>query len=84
MRYTVLWVPSAERDLAAIWIDSKDRTAVASAANTIDALLRDDAPSQGEPCFDTVRSVVVTPLGVDFEVFEEDRIVRVLAVWSVQ
>ena len=84
MRYTILWIPSAERDLAAIWIDSEDRSAVASAANTIDALLREDAPSAGEPCFDTVRSVVVAPLGADFEVFEEDRLVKVLAVWIVR
>lgn len=84
MRYTVLWVPSAERDLAAIWTTSEERGSVASAANTIDALLREDATSRGEACFDTVRTLIVPPLGVDFEVQEDDRIVRVLAVWTAR
>ena len=39
MRYTVLWSPDAENDLAAIWLDANDRSAVTAAGNQIDASL---------------------------------------------
>jgi len=84
MRYTVVWVPSAEEDLAALWIESADRSAVASAANTIDTLLREDPHRQGESRFGAVRVLLVPPLGIDFKVLEEDRLVKVVAVWTVR
>jgi plasmid stabilization system protein ParE len=82
MRYTVLWVRRAEEDLAAIWTGAANRNAIASAANTIDALLREDPESRGESRQGALRILFVPPLGVDFEVFEEDRLVRVLGVWT--
>jgi len=81
MRYTVLWVPSAQQDLAAIWIDAADRSAVASAADTIDTVLREDPYRQGESREGATRILFAPPLAIDFEVLEEDRIVRVLTVW---
>jgi hypothetical protein len=42
MRYTVVWLLSALRDLAALWNNAPDRAAVTDAANAIDiALARD-------------------------------------------
>jgi hypothetical protein len=82
MRYTVLWTPSAEQDLAAVWTASPDRDAVTAAPNEIDRVLADDPDQQGTVNFDTVRTLVVEPLGVDFDVVEPDRIVYVLAVWD--
>ena len=73
----------AEAKLASVWLDAPDRNAVTSAAATIDRLLSRDPDSRGEIRFDTVRTVSVPPLGVDFEVIELDRIVYVLIVWSV-
>jgi hypothetical protein len=35
----------------------------------------------GTPLFDTVRSLVIPPLGVEYEVIDADRIVYVLTVW---
>ena len=43
MNYTVLWTPSAERDLTELWLRATDRGAVRSAADTLDSLLRIDA-----------------------------------------
>jgi hypothetical protein len=40
MRYTVLWEPSAEAELAQIWLDAADRRAVQEAADRIDSTLR--------------------------------------------
>jgi plasmid stabilization system protein ParE len=82
MRYTVVWVPSAAQDLAAIWIEAEDRNAVTSAADRIDRLLREDPHRQGEPHYGSVRILLVPPLGIDFEVLEEDRLARVLTVWK--
>jgi hypothetical protein len=82
MRYTVSWTPTAEQDLAALWIAAADRDAFTSAANTIDALLAEDPESRGEPCFDTVRTLSIPPVGVDFEVIEPDRLVYVLSAWD--
>ena len=84
MRYTVRWVRSAEEDLAAIWMQSEDRAVVASAADTLDTLLRDDAHLQGESRAGSLRIMFVPPLGIDFEVIGDDRIVRVLAVWTIR
>jgi len=83
MRFTVIWTMAAEQDLAAIWLDAVDRDGVSSVANTIDQLLKQNPLAIGEVRFDTVRSLAVAPLGVDFEVLEQDRLVYVLSVWEV-
>ncbi len=82
MRCTVIWVPSAEQELARAWMNSNDREAVTNAAFAIDQLLAQDPDTRGEVRFDTVRTLSVPPLGVDFEVVEEDRLVYVLSVWD--
>ena len=68
MRYSVLWTRLAEQDLATIWLDAVDRNAVTAAASAIDRLLSRNPESQGEVLFDTVRSLRVPALGVEFEV----------------
>lgn len=81
MIFTVLWTSDAEQELAAIWLNAADRSAVTSAAHSIDALLRVDPQTRGESRQEEVRVLFAPPLGVDFEVVEGDRIVYVLAVW---
>jgi hypothetical protein len=39
MIYTVVWLPTAEAELARLWNTAADRNAVASAADRIDAAL---------------------------------------------
>lgn len=72
----------AESRLARVWLDAADRNAITSAAAAIDRLLSRGPESRGEVRFDTVRTLSVPPLGVDFEVIEADRMVFVLIVWS--
>jgi plasmid stabilization system protein ParE len=81
MRYTVLWSPDAEGDLASIWLAATDRADVTAAGDRIDVLLREDAHLQGESRHGRLRILFVLPLAVDFEVLEDDRIARVLTVW---
>jgi hypothetical protein len=81
MRYTVLWTPMAEQDLAELWLDSADREAIRSAADTLDRLLSVDAQVRGESRYESLRVVHAVPLGVDIDVDEENRMVWVLRVW---
>jgi len=53
------------------------------AAASIDHLLSHDPKSSGESRFESVRILLVAPLGVYFNVREEDRAVDVLAVWRI-
>src|SRR5262245_48226683 len=36
MIYTIVWLPTAEAELAQIWLDAADKNAVTQAANRID------------------------------------------------
>ncbi len=84
MMFTVVWTPAAEQNLAALWLQASDRNMLAMASNTIDALLRQDPQTRGDPCFDTVRELIIPPLGVDFDVQEPDRMVYVLSAWLAE
>jgi hypothetical protein len=83
MKYSVVWTAPAEQELTSAWLNASDRNAVTSAAHEIDTLLSEDAERRGQARFDTVRTLVVPPLGVDFDVIEADRIVYVLTVWPI-
>ena len=82
MNYTVLWTPTAEQDLAAIWMDAEDRRVITSAAHTVDVLLHEDAHLRGESRYGNLRIMFVAPLGVHFEALQDDRMVYVLTVWQ--
>jgi plasmid stabilization system protein ParE len=80
MTFTVTYKPSAEHELADIWINASDRQAVAAAANRIDQLLRTNPHQQGEARDENIRVLVERPLAVQFEIHDEDRWVEVLRV----
>jgi plasmid stabilization system protein ParE len=84
MTFTVVWRPSAEEKLAAIWSSADDREAVASAADTIDAFLRTDPLAVGESRIGVTRILTVSPLSVYYDVLERDRLVAVWAVWRIR
>ena len=81
MSYQVFWVPDAEQDLAAIWLDADDRRQVTNAAHAIDSTLQIDPESAGESRDEGRRIFWEPPLGVIFVVSEPDRRVSVLNVW---
>ena len=83
MTYTVVWKPAAEEELARMWTDAFDRSAITMAADAIDQLLKSDPLAQGESRSGAIRIVFIHPLGMFFHVEEQDRIVSVLRVWSV-
>ena len=82
MSYTVSWDPPAERDLISMWLSSRMRHAIRSAADRIDALLQSNPRECGESREGDNRVILIWPLGVSFEIDEPQRRVRVTAVWS--
>lgn len=77
-RYTVVWHQAALDELARLWIDASDRTAVTLAASAIDRHLAVDASEKGIAVPDHLRQLTVPPLHVLFAVSELDRMVRIL------
>jgi hypothetical protein len=80
MRYTVKWHPSAEDELARLWLGAPDPGAVTKAADRIDRVLSSDPEAQGEEFYGD-RLLIELPLGVVFTVRAADRLVQVLQVW---
>ena len=80
MRFTVLWLRSAEDELVDLWLNAWNRNSVSASANKIDQQLADDAPNKGEEISEGLRAFAAPPLRVLFTVQEDDRIVEVLQV----
>jgi hypothetical protein len=81
MKWTVVYRPSAQDDLASLWLDASDRTAVAAAADEIDRQLARDPLTAGESRDGWTRILCELPLAVLFEVLPDDHIATVLAVF---
>ena len=83
MKYEVLWDARAEADLAAIWLAAADRQVIGMAATWFDYQLARSPLQLGESRKSTVHRVAFyTPLGIEFEVIEDDKRVVVQAVFA--
>jgi len=84
MSYTVTWTPSAESDLAAVWLAVPDRTAVTLAAHQIEQRLKFAPLDAGESRESSVSRVLfVPPLGIAYDVVEGDKAVFIRVVQRV-
>lgn len=84
MNYSVTWTPDAEEGLAAVWVASADQAAVTAATHLLDTELKRRPLELGESRGSSVVRVAHRqPLGIEFEVIEDDKKVRVLRVWAV-
>ncbi len=84
MSYAVVWTNDALNQLAAVWMAAADRNAVTAASNRLDRELERDPFGIGFAGNSPAnRSTIDLPLGIDYEVIEDDKKVRVLRVWSV-
>lgn len=82
--FQVHWLQAALDDLARIWLDARahDRPAVTGAARTIDEILRANPEQEGESRSGDERVTFVSPLGLEFEVDSDQRVVWILHVWQ--
>jgi hypothetical protein len=79
-RYTVVWLGSAQDELAELWLAAPDRNAVSTAAHPIDAELSGDAATRGVEVSEGLRALFAPPLRILFAVNEEDRLVEVVRI----
>lgn len=84
MNYTVIYLPAAEEELAALWLDSNRRAAVTRAVHLLDEDLRKDPERVGESRSQGTRIHFSSPLAVLFRISAEDRLVRVAHVWEFE
>jgi hypothetical protein len=82
MRYTVTWEPTAERQLANLWVHALDRQAVADASDRIESALKVDAQRKGRRV-GRFRAYGVDPLEMLFFVNPGDCMVRIIQVRRV-
>ena len=80
MSYTVIWLKSAQDDLATIWMSATNRDAVTRAAQAIDFQLEIDPAAAGESRSGNDRIVMESPLVVFVEVLDASRRVHVMHV----
>ena len=82
--YMVQWMEEALADLARLWIDADSnlRKLISVATNEIDRRLRKHPLDEGESRDGADRIFLWPPLGVTFEVSEQDRVLRILGVWQ--
>ncbi len=84
MRYEVVWGPRAEGMLASAWLAATDRNAVTHATASLTAHLAYDPLRLGESRTSSVHRIAYyPPLGVEFEVVEDDKRVIVQGVFTV-
>jgi plasmid stabilization system protein ParE len=83
MKYTVVWKPRAEKELAELWLGAVDKNIVAHAVHQIDSELRDGPLEVGESREGRFRILCVLPLVVSYEVIEADCLVRVVRVRAI-
>jgi hypothetical protein len=84
MRWTVLYRPSAQDQLAEAWLNSPDPQSVAEAADAIDRILASNPMEVGESRSGNSRIIMQQPLTVLYDVYPDDAVVEVFAVfdWS--
>ena len=83
MKYEVLWDARAEADLAAVWLAVTDRQAVTFASTWFDKQLSRSPLQLGESRASSVHRLAFhSPLGIEFEVIEDDKRVVVQAVFA--
>ena len=84
MKYTVEWTPPAEDELIALWAASTDQALLTLVIHQLEQRLRLDPYRIGRRRQSSVNRVVLSsPIGMSFEIIEDDKKVLILAIWSI-
>jgi len=82
--YSVAWVRTELNQLASIWLASSNQAGVTIAAHWLEQELSRRPLTFGESrTASVVRIAHRKPLGIEFEIIEDDKKVRILGVWSL-
>jgi len=83
VNYTVAWSEDALNQLTTVWLAAVNQLAVTQAAHRLEEALVQQ-PYIGRRRNSSVnRAAADVPLGIDFEIIEDDKKVRIIRVWSV-
>jgi hypothetical protein len=80
MRFTVIWSQVAQNQLAELWMNATDQSAVTRASHRIDQLLAIDPDQQGDDFYGDWL-LVVPPLQVVYRIVTDDMQVVIDWVW---
>ena len=82
--FQVDWLQSALDDLTRVWTagDAAMRQAITQATNEIDRKLSTNPYADSESRGDGERILFVSPLGVTFQIEDDDQTVSILHVWA--
>jgi hypothetical protein len=86
MNFRVVWRQSALNELARIWssADSAERSAITRAAHEIHLRLERNPHDEGESRSPELHVLIELPLGISYEILENQKGVRVLHVWHIR
>jgi hypothetical protein len=83
MSFSVEWRPSAEKELARLWVDHPaERNAITAATAAVEAALCRDPQTAGESRGGRTRLLIEGPIWVTYDVFASRRRVIVRAIWK--
>lgn len=84
MNYTVEWSPLAVNELAAAWLEASDQWNATHVLHSLTQSLASAPFTVGRPHGSTVRRVVLSePIGLAFDIIEDDKKVIVQSCWLV-
>jgi len=84
MKWTVIYRPSAQDQLADIWLSAPDPQAVAEAAGAIDRILASNPLDASESRGGNSRTIIQRPLTVLYDVYQDDALAEVFAVYYLE
>ena len=83
MKYMVEWTPPAEDELIALWMAAPDQSLVTSVIHQLEKRLEIN-PYLGQTRQSSANRVVLSsPVGIWFDIIEDDKKVLVLSVWLI-
>ncbi len=84
MNYSVHWTDDALDELATVWTAASDRNAVTAASHRLEQDLMREPFTRGIRRDSSInRTATDLPLGVDYEIIEDDKKVRIVRVWTI-
>jgi len=82
--YAVEYLPPAEDELISAWTAAPDQALVTAVVHRLEQLLRINPWRVGRPYQSPLNRVVLaSPVGMWFDIVEDDKKVLVLSVWSI-
>lgn len=84
MTYSVEWTELAESELAAVWLSARDQADLSMITYLVDRTLGMTPFKVGIPCRSSVhRMLKVIPLGLYYDIVEDDKKVIVQSCWLI-